>query len=226
MIKLDDRLQKAYDIIANSNIKYNKVADIGCDHGKLALALLQNNICNHVDLIDISQDSLTKAVDLMKANNIVATAYSAYVSDGMKNVASNDIDLAIMCGMGGETIMHILKNPSFKAKYILISPQHNQDFTKKYLYLQNYRTIVDEMVYENGHYYNIILCISNSHVELNEIEIKYGVDNLKNKPPVFMDYIKYQYDKYNKILQTLPSDCSDATRIKNELSLLSSIIKG
>ena len=95
-----------------------------------------------------------------------------------------------------------------------------------YLYLQNYRTIVDEMVYENGHYYNIILCISNSHVELNEIEIKYGVDNLKNKPPVFMDYIKYQYDKYNKILQTLPSDCSDATRIKNELSLLSSIIKG
>ena len=70
MIKLDDRLQKAYDIIANSNIRYNKVADIGCDHGKLALALLQNNICNHVDLIDISQDSLTKAVDLMKANNI------------------------------------------------------------------------------------------------------------------------------------------------------------
>ena len=46
MIKLDDRLQKAYDIIANSNVKYNKVADIGCDHGKLALALLQNNICN------------------------------------------------------------------------------------------------------------------------------------------------------------------------------------
>lgn len=224
MIKLDNRLKCLYDCIARSGT-YDVVADIGCDHGKLALALLQNNIANKVFLIDISPKSLQKAIDLMHAYNIETNRYTAVVSDGMENVDAN-FDLAILSGMGGDTIMHILSNPKFSAKHVITSPQHKELDTKIYLNSHKYFILHDIIVYENKHFYDIIYAISNTPQILSEIQLKYGIDNLKNKPPTFMDYVKYLIDKNYLILNNMSPSSSDYSKIKNELNILQSIIKG
>ena len=61
MIKLDNRLTALL-----GEIEGEVLADIGCDHGKLAVASLLEGKCSKVIAGDISAESLKKAVKLAK----------------------------------------------------------------------------------------------------------------------------------------------------------------
>ena len=46
-----------------------RVADVGCDHGKLVEDLFRNKKIDYAFVSDISKDSVMKAVDLLTKNN-------------------------------------------------------------------------------------------------------------------------------------------------------------
>ena len=61
MIRLDDRLRCAFDLLRGSAA----VADIGSDHGKLTAALLLDGCCRRVIAGDISPDCLQKTSEII-----------------------------------------------------------------------------------------------------------------------------------------------------------------
>ena len=60
-VNLTPRMSAALEMLYG----YKTVADIGCDHGRLTAALLQNRYCEYVIASDISEPSLEKAKALI-----------------------------------------------------------------------------------------------------------------------------------------------------------------
>ena len=84
----------------------NTFADVGCDHGYLAKAMIQSGKCKRVIISDISAPCLQKAKDLL-SEELQSGVATAVVSNGFQNVPP--CDLALIAGMGGEEIASILQ---------------------------------------------------------------------------------------------------------------------
>src|SRR5690554_5657857 len=93
-IKLSERMYQIIDNIDNAKV----VADIGCDHGKVAYYILQNNLANKVIISDISIPSLDKAKELL-GSVFDINKFDAIHSDGVESFTLsqlNEIDTFII----------------------------------------------------------------------------------------------------------------------------------
>ncbi|MDD3400946.1 MAG: class I SAM-dependent methyltransferase [Eubacteriales bacterium] len=146
-IHLSTRLQTAVDMLP----KCQAVADIGCDHGRVSIALLQQGKCDSVIAIDISEPSLCKArrlADFVGVSDRIDTR----VGDGFSLIEDGECQAALILGMGGQVISHILEQASERLKgntYLVMQPMRGQDDLRRYLWEHNY-TIVDERVVKEG----------------------------------------------------------------------------
>ena len=59
-----NKLGKRLEVIA-SLVDRKRIADVGCDHGKLAYYLLEKGISDYAVVSDISMPSLNKAIDIL-----------------------------------------------------------------------------------------------------------------------------------------------------------------
>ena len=136
------------------------VADIGCDHGRLAVALLQQGLAKRVIASDISGDSLAKARLLAQRCSIDAAHIAFAQSDGLSHLLPGEADTLVLAGMGGELIARLLmKNEVLArtAERIILQPMGGTLELRRFL-LQNGYTILDErLVLDAGRYYQIIL---------------------------------------------------------------------
>ena len=94
---MTDRLEKIFSIIPNCDV----FADIGCDHGYMAHAMLTRDKAKKVIIADISQKCLQKAQDLLYPYIKEERALSV-VANGFIGVPESDVGL--VAGMGGEEI--------------------------------------------------------------------------------------------------------------------------
>ena len=94
--------------IANLVNKNDTVIDIGCDHAYLAIYLKKEKLCKKVYASDISGNVINIAKKNIKDNNV---QIDIFLSDGFKNISNNDINTAIISGMGASTILNIVKMP-------------------------------------------------------------------------------------------------------------------
>ena len=84
----------------------DRIADIGCDHGYLAVYLLKNHMVSSVIAADIHEGPLQSAV-LNSSRYGVREHMSFYLSDGLKSVP-RDFSCIVCAGMGAQTIISIL----------------------------------------------------------------------------------------------------------------------
>ncbi|MBR4706588.1 MAG: SAM-dependent methyltransferase, partial [Pseudobutyrivibrio sp.] len=103
MIKLSDRLQIVYDMVP----KCDSVADVGCDHGYLTIALLENNKAKTAVAMDVNKGPLQSA----KAN-VTSAGFGKQtdfrLSNGLEKLSTSEADVICICGMGGALIKRIL----------------------------------------------------------------------------------------------------------------------
>jgi len=92
-----DRLEAIFLLIHPCGI----FADIGCDHGLISEYAL--GYAKKIIAADISEKCLSKARQLLSPQKNIEFV----VSDGFKNI-KDSVDLAVIAGMGGHTIVEIL----------------------------------------------------------------------------------------------------------------------
>ena len=153
-VRLRPRLQVAADMITNSE----HAADIGCDHGRLSVALLQQGRTMAVTASDISEPSLEKA-RLLADKCGLSHRMAAVVSDGMSHLSPGAADAIIIAGMGGELIAEILAAAlpvARGAKCIVMQPMRGVEELRRFL-RENEFCIPDErLVQDAGRIYQII----------------------------------------------------------------------
>ena len=83
-----------------------RAADVGCDHGYLAIHLIQSGIAEQVIASDINEAPLQSALHNAVRYG-VREKMTFYRSDGVRQIP-HDFDCLICAGMGGDTMVSIL----------------------------------------------------------------------------------------------------------------------
>ena len=102
-IPISARLLACCDYV-NQN---DRIADVGCDHGYLSIHLLRSGIARSAIASDVNEQPLMSAVRNAEKFG-VREKMEFYLSDGVGNVP-RDFDAMVCAGMGGDTMISILK---------------------------------------------------------------------------------------------------------------------
>ncbi|MCL2695929.1 MAG: class I SAM-dependent methyltransferase [Clostridiales bacterium] len=150
-VSLTPRLAVAAEQLRGSCV----VADIGCDHGRLAIALIQRQCCERVIAVDVSAPSLEKAkrlIDYVGLSHTIVTR----LGDGFSALAPGECDAVAILGLGGVLITEILARGLNGAKKAVLQPMRGQAALRRYLYENAYHILNDRIVRESRRYYQVI----------------------------------------------------------------------
>ncbi len=214
------RLSSALEWIDSNDI----LADIGCDHGYLAIAALNKGI-EFVQLIDNKQGPLDVAYQnldkngLLNQQNVLLT-----LSDGL-DLIDEKINTVAILGMGGELISRILENGKTKINNIdkfILEANTKINFLREYLFNNNYLIISEKIVKENNKYYELLLVKkSDQKPNFDQKDIMFGPILRTIQPELFKEKWLKIFQKYQTIIKT---STADVPKIKAELTLIKEVL--
>ena len=201
---MTDRLNKIF-----SNIKECEIfADIGCDHGYIAKAMLDQKKCKKAIISDVSQKCLQKAEELL-APYIQSGCAQSVVSDGFDKVGY--CDCALIAGMGGEEICSILSRANVLPFSLILQPMKNSDKVRVLAVSLGYKIVSDRLFRSAGKYYDLIVLEKGADVLTSE-EIEFGRDNIKTYNPDFVQMISIKIEKIKEYLKN--TNLKEQTRVQ------------
>jgi len=153
-IKLSGRLKALADLVDSGA----SVADIGTDHGHLPVYLAQTEKACSIIASDISESSLDAARRTAAKYNLTKVI-KFITAPGLDGVPSAGVDTVIISGMGGESILRILKDAPWTAEnniILILQPQSKSNLLFRFLYDAGYDIINVKYVCENRKCYIII----------------------------------------------------------------------
>ena len=190
---MTERLNEIFSLLPDCNV----FADIGCDHGYVAKAMLDGGKCKFAVISDISEKCLQKAETLLYGYIKKGVAKSV-VSDGFQKVGT--CDLALIAGMGGEEIRSIIEKAVDLPERLVIQPMKNCDKARLCLINNGYKIERDYLFKSAGKFYDLILAVKGEGV-LTEDEICFGRDNLKGDNAAFKEMIAFKISKLQSVLK-------------------------
>lgn len=147
--KLSKRLQAAVTLVGHTEA----LADIGCDHGKLCVYCLATGAADKAVGVDISAPSLAKAERLAAEYDL---PLQTRVGDGLKPLGTDEVETAVIAGMGGMEIARILATAPFAPPRLVLVPHKNTDAVTRYLFLAGYTVKADFVLLDEGHWYRAL----------------------------------------------------------------------
>ena len=155
-LPISDRLLACCGFVAPGE----RVADIGCDHGYLAIHLLQTGKARSVIAADINEGPLLSAVRNAEKYG-VRDRIEFYLSDGAKKIP-RDFDTMVCAGMGADTMISILEAAPWlrDAKYrLVLQCQSKTPMLRRYLSETGFR-IYEETVLWDGRFLYTVMEVS------------------------------------------------------------------
>lgn len=156
-VHLRPRLQKAASMLAGCDC----LADIGCDHGRLGIAMLQAQQTRRVIATDISAPSLAKAKRLARL-----TAMDVHMEfrpgDGLAPLREGEANCIALCGMGGALMADILDRAPcalLEASKIVLQPMRGVSDIRRYLFTHGFRIVEDAVVPDAGRFYQVFSAV-------------------------------------------------------------------
>ncbi len=183
-------------------------ADVGCDHGFVALYAAKN--CGgRVIASDVSEGSLKKAketlTDCKNAKILLSNGFDAY---------DERVTQAVISGMGGRLIIDILSRIDYNPDLVL-GAQHNAKEVREYLIERGYRIVEDEGVFDRDKFYQIIRAEHGGSEKLDDLALGYGAF-YKRKNPHLLRYLKQEKAKIEGYKLT-PKNAKRLSEIKEVL---------
>ncbi len=213
MIRLSPRLQIIYDMVPECEA----IADVGCDHGYLTIALLEGKKVQKAIAMDVNKGPLESA----KAN-VSQAGFAENVqfrlSDGLKKLNADEADVICICGMGGVLIQRILDSGLLvarTAKTIIIEPQSEYYKLRQFLVKEHFCILDEDLCTEEGKIYPImkISYNPNQNMELSEAQLEYGPVIIEKSPELFGKLLAKNKNEYKSILEKLNEKESSHTPI-------------
>ena len=189
---MDSRLQTIAAFVPIGS----RVADIGTDHGHLAIYLIEKHIANFVIASDKNAGPLEAARKNVK-NTEIEDKIDLRLGDGLKTIESGEVDVICIAGMGGALMCDILNaSPEVitKVDKIILQPMNAVDKVRQWAAKNNFYiededlAEVDDIIYE-------IICFSR---KFNE-----NLLTRKSKSSLFNKFIETKINKFQRILDSM-----------------------
>ncbi len=211
-VNLSKRMEAVVNMISPQSFA---IADVGCDHAYVSIALLQRDIAKKV----IAMDVRTGPLDIAKRNIAEAgflDVIDVRLGDGLQRLDVDEVDTIIIAGMGGLLIkgilergIHILQDAKKKPELIL-QPQSDLREVREFLYKNAYSIVEEQMLVEEGKYYTVIKAQfgdAESKPAYNEMEWVYGRCNLERQSVCLYEYLQNEKrvleNIYNNLQKTI-----------------------
>ncbi len=165
-MRLGDRLQAIASMIPMNS----RVIDIGADHAKLPIYVVQNGICQQAIIVEVTKGPYESA-----KNNVLLRGYASQIDvrlgDGLHPIKHDEIDQIVMAGMGGMTIFAIVTSPyatqllAQRDHVLLLNPMNAVGFLRYALIQLDYHIEEDHLVQEDAIIYNVLRCRASSRCD-------------------------------------------------------------
>ena len=191
------------------------IADIGCDHGYVAMELVRSNICRHVIAMDINSGPLDRA-----KCNIADYDMQDYIetrlSDGVSALREGEAEGIICAGMGGKLVISILergKKLIGEMGQIILQPQSELDEVRGYLREKGYLIDREDIIYEDGKYYPMMRALPGAFGRL-ERQISGNLEQKCRKSGVYINGIPASRQPFH-ISEVSKGEAQRLTRVQD-----------
>ena len=203
---MTDRLKKIFSELGECET----FADVGCDHGYIAKAMIASGKAKKVIISDISAKCLKKAEELL-ADELADGRAESVVSNGFDKVG--DCELALVAGMGGEEIVSILSSAKNLPERLVLQPMKNVDKVRCCAVNRGYKIVKDYVFFSSGIYYELLV-LQKGEDFLTDDEIEFGRTNILLCSKAFTDMLKEkitkleEYERKDGISESVKFDIS------------------
>jgi len=223
-LKLSERLETIIQMAPKSNC----IADIGTDHGFVPIRFVQDGICKRAVASDVGKGPIERAkahIEEAKLTDII----DVRLGDGLSTLQENECDTIVIAGMGGplmETILSERPEILHTTKYFLLSPHTEPERIRFFMAENNFEIVQESMVFEDGKYYVMMLFKNGTNHKLSKEEILFGPILLKEKPEVFVCFLKNEERILKEIITKLEEKSNEKAlqEKKKELELIQSVL--
>ena len=221
------------------------IADIGCDHAYVSIALVERGFADKVIAMDVRKGPLDIA-----AKNVTEygmdDSIELRLSDGMEKLKPGEADAIIIAGMGGMLVCSILKKGIGDAyrPILVLQPQSDVYEVRKFLLEQRYILEQEQMLMEEGKYYTVLRAIPMETVSekecdvlfeeakknYSETELIYGRYGLEHRDAVLYEYLQKEAEVLDtiegKLVETVQKASVDGRKVPDKtVERLSSVRK-
>ena len=224
-----------------------KVADVGCDHAFIDIALVLRGTCPAALAMDINEGPLKCAGSNVSQAGL-SDKITLRLSDGLDRYIKGEASSLIISGMGGPLMCDILErylnavsdgkserifNNTCDFKEMILSPQSETDEFRAYISSAGLKIADERMVLDEGKFYNIIRAVPDGiRHELTEAELLFGPVLISRKDPVLKEYLEFRLKADRSVLCKLKSEtATDAIRdriadISKKCDIMSGLLAG
>ena len=206
--------------------------DVGCDHAKLAIYLVQSGICQKVTASDINEGPVSKARENVSRRTLMGAPLSDYIdivlTDGLTGLSDRNANRIFILGMGGEVISGILDRADFvrndvnkgKIKFIL-QPMTSEDKLREYLLESGYNILDEEMVLDKERVYAVMsVCFDGIKREYTPAQLLLGKSNIEKGGELFCRQLDRRIRITEKAIadrKKAELDCSELENLLREM---------
>ena len=173
-------------------------ADVGCDHGYVAMELVEKGIVRQMIAMDVRKGPLARAEENVRQRQLQARI-ACRLSDGLEALSPGEADSIIIAGLGGPLMIHILErgsNHRLGTEALILQPQSDIPAVRRYLHRIDYEIVKESMVFEDEKYYVIMKGKPQTdRLAWNAVEYQYGRDLLRQRSPILYQNLKKEYQQ-------------------------------
>jgi len=220
------RLSKRIYAIAQQVNKGETAADIGTDHGYVPMLLMRDGTSPYVIMSDISDGSLSKAVQTFDECGIDVPDTSFRTGDGLETIEPGEVDDIIIGGLGGITIAGILdadieKSRSFSK--LILQPRKHSGNLRYYLYTHGWDISGEQLAPEGKFVCEIITAKPSAFTHRQapypeeDIRWKYPPALVKADRDLAVRRISWKIDSLAEQIENLSNSRDDVTALSDKL---------
>ena len=196
---LDDRLQALADFVPQGA----RAADIGTDHGYLAVALILQEKANFVVAGDKNRGPYEAAKRTVHEYAISEEQISVRLGDGLEVVKPGEVDTVCIAGMGGilmNTILEASPEVTEALETLVLQPMNGAPELREWLYDHEWHIVDENLVIDDGRIYEIIKAEKGSRKKPSGLDLLVGPKLWKKKPPLLKHHIEALLFQQRRIL--------------------------
>ena len=182
-----------------------RVADIGTDHAYLPIELVQKNIAASAVAGDVHAGPYEAAKENVEGCGL-EHKISVRFGNGLAVLVPGEVDTAVIAGMGGSTIIDILRSQpavTSSLKRLILQPMVGAAAVRRWL-VANQWCIIDEMlVQDDGRLYEILVAEQGTSCELEPIMYHIGMKLWERKPELLALHIDQLIAKVQRVLHEM-----------------------
>ena len=235
------------EVIASMVTPGLKVADVGCDHAFIDIALVSGGTAPAALAMDINEGPLQRAGSNVSQAGL-SDKITLRLSDGLDRYIKGEASSLIISGMGGPLMCDILNryldtisegkseklfDNTCDFKEMILSPQSETDEFRAYISSVGLKIADERMILDEGKFYTIIRAVPDGiRHELTEAELLFGPVLISRKDPVLRGYLEFRIKADDAVLCKLKSETeTDAIReriedITHKYDIMSGLLAG